>query len=311
MRYSRLKRRKRRRYTWIVFLGLLLFLVVYIGSASAAGNFISRLVTSFLSNFSSANSGKEDASIGEPDTRLTVPDKADTAPNESLDKGNIQKVTEQLDIAPFNLYTIQLGAFSSKENAEMAARELRAKGGAGYILNDKYFRLLAMGYVSEGDAQKVKQQLQKEGIESQIYLISAPGVKLEITAVADKVNSIKSAFSIWIDKVKALEDVVKKLDTSAISVEDAKKALKATVEEFNSTLEQLKTYLVTQESNPILTGLQNLYQNCIESLNGILAENVVDRVATSSKIKYTYIDMVYRYKQYIDNITSEQGGTGN
>ncbi len=301
MRYSRLKRRNRRRYTSMILLGLLLFLAVYIGSASAAGNFISRIVTSFLGSFTSTNQGEDDASVQAPNTQLTVPNKTDKTPNE----GSSQKVTEQLDIAPFNLYAIQLGAFTNKENAEVAAKELQAKGGAGYILNDKYFRLLAMGYASEADAQKIKQQLEKEGIESQIYSISAPGVNMEITASADKVNSVKSAFSLWIDKTKALEGIVKNLDTSAISVEDARKDIEAMVGAFNSTLEQLKAYSATQESNHILAGLQELYQNSIESLNGIFAENVVDRVATSSKIKYTYIDMVYKYKQYMDKITSE------
>jgi len=305
MRYSRLKRKNRRRYTSVLLLGLLLFLAVYIGSASAAGNFISRIVTSFLGSFANTNQGEDDASVRVPDTQLTVPDKADETPDESPNESSSQKVTEQLDIAPFNLYAIQLGAFTSKENAEVAARELQAKGGAGYILNDKYFRLLAMGYASQADAQKVKQQLEKEGIESQIYSILVPGVNMEITASADKVSSVKSAFSMWIDRTKALEDMVKNLDTSAISVEDAKKGIEATIGAFNSTLEQLKAYSATQESNHILAGLQELYQKGIESLNGIFAGNVLDRVATSSKIKYTYIDMVYRYKQYIDSITDE------
>lgn len=306
MRYSRLKRRNRRRYTSALLLGLLLFLVVYIGSASAAGNFISRMVTSFLGSFVGTNQGKDDASVQVPDTQLTVRDKSEgKSDNESTDGSSSQKVTEQLDIAPFNLYAIQLGAFTNKENAEAAAKELQAKGGAGYILNDKYFRLLAMGYASEADAQKVKQQLQKEGIESQIYSISVPGVNLEITASAGKVNSIKSAFSMWIDKVRTLEDMVKNLDTSAISMEDARKDIEAIVDAFNSTLEQLKAYSATQESNHILVGLQELYQKSIESLNEIFAVNVVDRVATSSKIKYTYIDTVYMYKQYIDSITGE------
>jgi hypothetical protein len=305
MRYSRLKRKNRRRYTSVLLLGLLLFLAVYIGSASAAGNFISRIVTSFLGSFANTNQGEDDASVRVPDTQLTVPDKADETPDESPNESSSQKVTEQLDIAPFNLYAIQLGAFTSKENAEVAARELQAKGGAGYILNDKYFRLLAMGYASETDAQKVKQQLEKEGIESQIYSIAVPGVNMEITASADKVSNVKSAFSLWIEKTRALEDIVKRLDTSAISVEDAKKGIEATIGAFNSTLEQLKAYSATQESNHILAGLQELYQKGIESLNGIFAGNVVNRVATSSKIKYTYIDMVYRYKQYIDTITGE------
>jgi len=307
MRYSRLRRRNRRRYTWVLFLGLLLFLALYIGSAGAAGNFISRIITSFLDDVADTNQGQDNASVEVPDTHLTVPDggdgSSDESPNGSSD--SIQKVTEQLNIDPFNLYAIQLGAFTSKENAEAAAREIQAKGAAEYILYDKYFRVLAMGYASQDDAQKVKQQLGEEGIESQIYSILVPGVNMEITASAEKVSSIKTAFSTWIDRTKALEDMVKKLDTSAISVEDAKKGIEVTIDEFDSILEQLKAYSATQESNHVLAGLQRLYQEGIESLSKIFEGNVSDRVANSSKIKYTYIDMVCRYKQYIDSITGE------
>lgn len=307
MRYSRLKRRNRQRYTSVLLVALLLFLALYIGSAGAAGNFISRIVTSFLGGATNTGQGGDDASADIPDTELTVPDENGEPSDESSDGSSepVEKVTEQIDISPFILYAIQLGAFTGKENAEAVAREIQTKGGAGYILNDKYFRVLAMGYASQDDAQKVRQQLKNDGLESQIYSISAPGVNMEITASADKVNSVKSAFSIWIDKTKALEDMAKKLDTSAISVEDAKKDIEETVGAFESTLEQLKAYSATQDSNHVLTGLQELYQKSIESLRQIFNENISDRVANSSKIKYTYIDMVYKYKQYMDSITGE------
>lgn len=308
MRYSRLKRRRyQRRYTLILIFGLLLFLVAYIGSAGAVGNFVSRIVTSFLGNSTDVNQGEGNGSLDVPDAQLTVPDEASDSSDEGPDESSssAQKVTEQLDIDPFNLYTIQLGAFTNKENAEAAARELQTKGGAGYILNDRYFRVLAMGYASQADAQKVRQQLENEGLESQIYSILIPGVNMEITASADKVNSVKSAFSLWIDKTRSLEDMAKNLDTSVISVEEAKNRIKETIDEFETTLQQLKAYSATQESNHVLVGLQDLYQKGIEGLREIFNENVADRVANSSKIKYTYIDMVCRYKQYIDSITGE------
>jgi hypothetical protein len=287
----------RQRYTSVIFVGLLLFLVIYIGSAGAAGNFISRIITSFLGSSNDVAQNENGRSPQPPDTKLTVPDEANKVPTE--------KVTEQLNIPPFNLYTIQLAAFTNGENAQFAARELQSKGGAGYILNDEYFRLLATGFAAETDAQKVKQQLKDEGIESQIYTICSPGVNMEITASADKVSSIKSAFSLWLDKTKALEDVVKKLDTSAISVEDARKDIEGVIAGFNSTLDQLKTYSATQESNYILAGLLELYQKSIKSLESIFDGNVTDRVVISSKLKYTYIGTIYSYKQYMDRITKE------
>jgi hypothetical protein len=153
--------------------------------------------------------------------------------------------------------------------------------------------------------KKVRQQLKDEGIESQIYSITCPGANMEITASADKVDSIKSAFSLWTDKVKSLEGIIRDLDTSSITIDDARNGIGEIISGFTPVLEELKTYSATEESNHILTGLQELYQYSIESLNAVMDESITNRVAISSKIKYTYIDMIHQYKQYMERITKE------
>ena len=299
MRYSRFRRRStQRRYTSVIILGLLLFLGFYIASAGAAGNFISRIISPIINAFDNdaKQDGNDDVSTP-PDTDLTLPGGESSKETE--------RVTEQIDIAPMSFHAIQLGAFTDEKNARAAAAELQNKGGAGFIQNDKYFRLLAVGFVSEDDVQKVRQELKDEGIESQIYTISCPGVNMEITASADKVNSIKSAFLLWLDKVQSLEGIIRGLDTSDKSAEDAKKDIEGIITEFNSVSEQFNTYTATEESNYILAGLQDLYQKSKDSLNSVLNENTANRVAISAKIKYTYIDMIHQYKNYMDQITNE------
>jgi len=299
MRYSRLRRAKtRRRYSSIILLGLVLFLGFYVASAGAAGNFISRIIAPLIASFSNEAEPNDKGDISPPPaTDLTLPD------NRKND--NSERVTDQIDISPISLYAIQLAAFNDEKNAQAAAGELQSKGGAGYIYNDRYLRLLAMGFLSEDDAQKVRQQLKDEGIESQIYSITCPGANMEITASADKVDSIKSAFSLWTDKVKSLEGIIRDLDTSSITIDDARNGIGEIISGFTPVLEELKTYSATEESNHILTGLQELYQYSIESLNAVMDESITNRVAISSKIKYTYIDMIHQYKQYMERTTKE------
>ncbi|NLO81751.1 MAG: SPOR domain-containing protein [Clostridiales bacterium] len=298
MRYSRIKRRNtQRRYTSVIILGLLLFLGFYIASAGAAGNFISRIVAPIIAAFDN-DVEQQDANddITEPsNTDLTLPENKEGEKNE--------RITDHIDIAPMSFHAIQLAAFTEEKNARAAAAELQGKGGAGFILNDKYLRLLAMGFISEDDAQKVRQQLKDEGIESQIYIISCPGANMEIAASAEKVDSIKTAFSLWLDKTKSLEGIIRDLDTSQKSAEDALKDIEDIMAEFGSMLDKLNTYSATEESNHILAGLQELYQRGKESLNDILSEKTANRVAISAKIKYTYIDMIHQYKLYMDQIT--------
>ena len=83
------------------------------------------------------------------------------------------------------------------------------------------------------------------------------------------------------------------------------KDIEGIITEFNSVSEQFNTYTATEESNYILAGLQDLYQKSKDSLNSVLNENTANRVAISAKIKYTYIDMIHQYKNYMDQITNE------
>jgi hypothetical protein len=299
MRYSRFKRRRtQQRYALIVIVGILVFLSLYILSAGAAGNFISRVISPLFGGVDKeAKDDNNKDSTSSSDTNLTV----DEEDEEDLKN----KATDQLKIEPFNFYTIQMEAFTSQDNAQVAAKALQSRGGAGYMVEDKYFRVLAMGFILESDAQEVKDQLKDDGVESLIYSISCPGANMEITASPEKIDGIKSAFSLWMDKLQILEDVIVKLDTSSITEEDAYNELKSIKGELDSNLEQLKGYSATQESNYILDGLQGLYQKGIDDLDNILNENISSRVAISSKIKYTYIDMVVQYKKYMDQITRE------
>ncbi len=299
MRYSRFKRRRtQQRYALIVIVGILVFLSLYILSAGAAGNFISRVISPLFGGVDKETKDDNNKdSTSSSDTNLTV----DEEDEEDLKN----KATDQLKIEPFNFYTIQMEAFTSQDNAQVAAKALQSRGGAGYMVEDKYFRVLAMGFILESDAQEVKDQLKDDGVESLIYSISCPGANMEITASPEKIDGIKSAFSLWMDKLQILEDVIVKLDTSSITEEDAYNELKSIKGELDSNLEQLKGYSATQESNYILDGLQGLYQKGIDDLDNILNENISSRVAISSKIKYTYIDMVVQYKKYMDQITRE------
>jgi hypothetical protein len=299
MRYSRLRKRKtKQRYAAFVLTVLLVFMVIYVISAGTLGKFVSGLISPLLSR--DADAGPSDSpSEGEP--ILTVPD---DRPVEEPSEDTI-KIKDTLKANALSMYAIQMGAFTDGSNAEVFAQELRAKGGAGYVLNDGFHRVLAIGFQTEEDARQVKEELKASGTESHVYRIASTGVDMTITATEANVNAIRAAYELWEDKYVSLENIIKELDSGTISsleAYDRIEGIQAAIEEKRNELEALNA---KQKNNTILAGLVSLYDGGVNSLNEILSQNSSDKVAISSKIKYTYIDMLMRYKDYMDQITKK------
>lgn len=304
MRYSRLKRQKgQKRYITGVMALLLIFGGLYIASTAAAGNFISKLLSPVLNSIGGIQDelNPSDTADNSEDLDLTVP--SDFTDGEQQNNDNLTtKITEKVKIMPLTMSAIQIGAFSNKENADISASELQSKGGAGYIIDDNFFRVIAMGFLDSADASIVKTQLEQEGIECRLYNISYPGADMQITASEKNVEEIKQNFLFWYNQYNEIEEVIKDLDKDVISVEAAFNRISKIREGLEQHYEKLKLLSATQESSHILKGLLELYQSEVSIFDGIIKETSINKVVISSKLKYTYIDMVYKYKKYMDSI---------
>lgn len=301
MRYSRFrKQRSQQRYMIVLTIGLLLFGVIYFFSAGFAGKSISEILVPILG---SGNKQEEEALEDlKEQPELILPQ------NQDENQENIrEKVVENLRIDPSKLYAIQIGAFNSRENAEIASRELQGMGGAGYIIEDNYFRVLAVGFPQEGDAQKVVDQLKTDGIESRIYEISIPGVNMEITASPEKVEGIKSSFSLWQEKTEQTRKTFEELDNQRITLETALVNIRGIRDELAQQLDMIKNYTATQESNGILTGIQEIYKAALSNIDDIVNGGINHRVAFSSRLKYNNMYMVFLFKDYMEQITKHRG----
>lgn len=302
MRYSRVRRKRRQRnYARIFIIGLLLFIVLYVVSAGAIGKYLSGIIASRLGDMDedSGLDGMDKDEIVEPK------ENADGSKTHELDNKEIKKITETIKVEPLTIYTIQLAAFSTEENAREFAVAIKDRGGGGYIIEDKYFRVLAVGYIGEDDINKVKTQLEEENIKCEIYKISCPGANMQVTASKEKVEGVNAAFSLWQTKLKDLEDVVKDVDSKNITEEAAYARLREIKLAMEETLVKLNDYKAAEGSSAILTGLEDMYKLGVESFDGLLDGNNVNGVVFSSKIKYTYIDMVYIYKKYMEDIVKK------
>lgn len=285
----------------MLIIGLLVFGGIYIVTAGGIGKIISNIVTPILESRPPDNGvdpegqQKESGEIPPKNTELALP--------EELKKDEEPKITETIKVESMRFYGIQMGAFSSQDNAHVDAKEIQGKGGAGYIIEDQYFRVIAMAFMGEQDADTVQKQLKEQKVEVQKYELLCPGVNMEITASREKVEGIKTSFNLWREKIQLLESVIKDLDNNRVTVEIVMNRLRETKNAMVTQMEEIKRYSATGESNQVLGGLQDLFEQQIQNIDNIISENISNQVAISAKIKYTYIDIIFRYKQYIEQIT--------
>lgn len=295
MRYSRIKKsQSKKSYATLLLVVLLGFLILYIAFAGTLGKFVSNWISPIFSGEDSEKTPGNN--LGDP--VLTLPGET------SKPVADSEKISDNLKANALVMYTVQMGAFSEAENAQSYAKELKALGGGAYILNDGFHRVLAVGYQLEEDAQKVRKDLASNGIESHIFKLATAGADMKITASEENVGAIRSAYEIWEEKYHLLEQMVIQLDSGAISVNDTYNKINELKKDMESKRDRLRELNNNQSNNVILEGLVTLYDKTCLSFEKILSQNSSDKVAISAEIKYTYIDMLMQYKEYMEQITN-------
>lgn len=307
MRYSRIRRaRNQRRYISLVIIIFLILGGIYFFTAGTMGKYISGFIAPILKSKQETDQLDQKEPSYNEDMELTLPDSngQDDSQAANNQEEDASKTTETVKVNAMNFFGIQMGAFNSKENAQAVGDQLKAKGGAGYILDDQYSRVIAMMFLNENDAATVIQQLKNNSIEAQMYELKCPGVEMEITATGTKIEGIKSIFSLIQEKFGDIENTIKDLDNDKITIEIAINRLDQIKNEIIDKIELLNQYSATQEGNKVLSGLKNFLTVQVDNLDQIIQGSMSEKVAISSKIKYTYIDMIVKYKEYMEQITN-------
>lgn len=293
MRYSRLRKNQaRKRYATFILIVILGLGLIYVVSAGTLGKYVSNLILPIINGESQA--GKQEADLDDP--LLTPPNDTEELTEDT------SKVNDTLKANALSLYTIQMGAFTEEENAKAFSGELKARGGAGYIYNDGFYRVMAIGFQSEEDANKVKDELIANDMEASIYKLVTSGADMQITATEENVDIVRSAYEIWEEKYRMLEQIIVDLDSGAITLLEALDRISSIKSEMELKKERLQEINANQSNNEILDGLVKLYDNSCLSLERIKSKSFNDMVAISSEIKYTYIEMLMHYKDYMEQI---------
>lgn len=294
MRYSRMlpgHPKKRRRGTNLIVVAVILGITAYFIGAGAAGGWLAEHVINPV-----FNSGTGAAGSPAP-TAETTPATQESAPSSSP----TAQPEEQITARSIALYTLQAGAFSSKQNAEAAAGEISVRGGAGFVAYDgDLYRALIAGYTRESDANSVRTELATQGIDSTVFVLESGALEFKIIGAGQaQRDAVKACFTIVPDTVDALQQIIYDADKGE-NVDARLAALKKDADEVTAKLRNA----ISSDADAMVR-LCTYMEGFCATLGGIPASADVSDVAFSSGLKYNIISIVVDYSSFLNDISTQ------
>lgn len=187
-----------------------------------------------------------------------------------------------------NYYAIEMGRFQTETEAKDFADRIRLRGGAGYTVKDKGYRVLVSVYKSKEACENVIGSLQKAKNECSLYTISLPHTAL-VDSLSDR-QSFERAYELFFECVDTLYEITVRLDTYSIEEQDACEQLLSLAKDLDPSF--LKSDMVSIKCKAELTALSSLLQATANNPPGNL----------SVSLKYTEFQILYNLKSMLAEI---------
>lgn len=276
--------------------------IVYIIVTSNAGEWVAREVMAPLfSAVSSIGDKANDApsSLNNSGTTTEKPGGINLSTGESTAAESANAVLPAL-----NCYMLQMGVYSSHENAQKEAERLRALGAAGYIFADSSsgetrYRVMASGYDSEQSAKSVKDRLTSEGVEAAMYTLSSPQASFKVTADKSAIEDVCGAFAAFDEAIGSLGQAVIRFDKESLSVADGKLICADILNTFDAKLTPLESFSGTDGT---LGEILGAYSDCRAQLDTVRGGEYQSIVDFSSAMKYTHLYIASRYAAMVEKL---------
>lgn len=299
MEYAKRRKRRRRNSSGAGrAIGALIMIgaIIYLFTASAAGKWLAEEVMapafSALAELPVFNSSSldelEQESSGSANP-LSV----------SLNSG-LTSVNENIELPAMSCFALQMGAFSSDENAASLSGSLQKQGGGGYVYNDNgMYRVLASGYSTEAEAKDVKTQLKNAGTDCTVYDLSAPAVTFSITAGKDDMQNIRDGFHALYEAQAALCSACIQFDEDSMSPSEGAALVDSIRAQLTSDCDVLYKYA---DSAPVVASIVECCNSCISVLSNLSAEKQASSVDFSAAMKHALLDISASYSSMLQNI---------
>ncbi len=302
MEYARRRKRRRKGSSGTgraIGAMIMIGAIIYLFTASAAGKWLAEEVMApafsalaELPLFSSGSLDKLEQENSGSEASLAV----------SLN-GGIASAKENVELPAISCFALQMGVFSSSENAASLSASIQERGGGGYVYSDgDMYRVLASGYSSEAEAREVKKQLTDQGADCAVYDLSAPGVAFSITAGKDDILSIKDSFRALYDAQAALCAACIQFDEESMSPAEGTSLVREIGSRLTASCDTLYKYA---DFSPALAALADCCKSCSAALSALSEGTYGSSVAFSAAMKHTLLDISADYSSMLQSIGNQ------
>lgn len=281
---------------------LLIAGIVYLVVSSNAGTWIAKNVMAPL--FTAASGWKQELTT--PDgtaapASQTPGQSAETPASLDLSGQAAEPVSAQASFPSMRCVMLQMGVYSSLENAQKEASALQAKGAGGYILKDnstgtERYRVMAAGYATEEEARSVKERLEQEGIDSILYTVESPSATFKVTADENVIAGVQSGFAAFSTAQVALTDAAVSFDKDGMGMEAGKALAGNILARFEADMQSLSAY--GGEGGAIGVILE-AYTSARDQLIALSGGDYQSTVDFSAAMKYTQLYLTDQYATLI------------
>jgi len=209
-------------------------------------------------------------------------------------------VSQGVTVEARDYYAISFGSYSTVQQAEKAARQLRARGGGGYIQKSGgSYKVFAALYLNKADAQTVCHKIKEGGSDCAVQKIEVPAFKFRYEAdkiSAHKLGDILEFINFCIEGLYA---VFVELDSRMINELDAQ----VRIEGLKNEAIRLKGELdsLPGQSSHQLIRLKAEFVSLQINL-GAISENSLLSENTSVEVKYFMLKIAFSYQSFANEI---------
>jgi hypothetical protein len=219
--------------------------------------------------------------------------KNDAIPSEEVTK---EAFVTTFELEGFNFYSIQIGKFTTIENAEMMKTELKTKGYEGYIYQNDGYKVIAMSSLSRTGIDAEIENIRKDYPDAYVTTTNIPVQQIKYEKDDGKntlsIEAQRDKFMDTLFKMSAHGEELLKEDIDA-------ERIKTIANENITVFESIKN-----ELNNITTGssVGELTQKFIEVIDtGLIHLNEVAQTGSSSDYQNALNEILYRYLAFAMN----------
>ena len=216
-------------------------------------------------------------------------------------------VTQEYTVPAQALHMISFGAYEEESAARVEAARYVGRGTAGYIYPVDRLYVVAAGYDSREDAERVAEQIESsEGIVCQVLSVRSEPVSLQMTGTQRQIQTLVSSDATLRQALGDLQQLSFVLDSGEADYLEVSRRLEDAIDQTALAASQLRgDYALSGDA--IGAGYLRLLNGLASSIRQFLTSGAETTLAFSSRIKYACIDNRLAYIDFLNGLTGTAG----